>query len=120
MHGITSNPPSYRSFHEILDRYETTSVWKRRISELYDKNVQLKMPSADGKTYATDAVNVETLFRIVQSIPSPKAENFKRWLAKVGYERIQVIQDPEISVKRAMLNWKIKGVCVSWLFSRTL
>ena len=56
------------------------------------------MPSTDGKMRETDAVNVETLFRIVQSIPSAKAEPFKKWLAKVGYERIQEIQNPEFAI----------------------
>jgi DNA-damage-inducible protein D len=87
-------------------------------SELYDKIVQLKMPSPDGKKYATDAVNVETLFRVVQSIPSKQAEPFKRWLAKVGYERIQEIQNPEIGVKRAMLQWQIQGRSDDWIDAR--
>jgi DNA-damage-inducible protein D len=78
----------------------------------------LKMPASDGKLRETDAVNVETLFRIVQSIPSPKAENFKKWLAKVGYERIQEFQDPEISVKRAMLNWQVQGRTEDWIEAR--
>jgi DNA-damage-inducible protein D len=87
-------------------------------SELYENIVQLKMPSADGKKYATDAVNVETLFRIVQSIPSKKAEPFKRWLAKVGYERIEEIQNPEIGVKRAILQWQIEGRTDDWIDAR--
>jgi len=57
---------------------------------------QLKLESSDGKKYKTDCANTETIFRIVQSIPSPKAEPFKRWLARVGYERIQEIEDPEL------------------------
>ena len=67
------------------------------------------MLAPDGKKYATDAVNVETLFRIVQSIPSKKAEPFKRSLAKVGYQRIEEIQNPEIEVKRAILQWQVEG-----------
>ncbi len=66
---------------------------------------QLKMESADGKKYATDCANTEGLFRIIQSIPSPKAEPFKQWLAKVGYERIEETQDPEMSIDRAMDNY---------------
>ena len=60
---------------------------------------QLKFQSSDGKFYSTDAVNTESAFRIIQSIPSPKAEPFKRWLAKVGYERVQEIEDPELATK---------------------
>lgn len=59
--------------------------------------VQLKLTSADGKSYKTDAVNTENAFRIIQSIPSPKAEPFKRWLAKVGHERVQEIENPELA-----------------------
>ena len=59
---------------------------------MYEKIVQLKLPSSDGKSYETDCANTETLLRIVQSIPSPKAEPFKRWLAKVGHERVQEIE----------------------------
>ena len=62
--------------------------------------VQLKLESADGKKYETDCANTEGMLRIVQSIPSPKVEPLKRWLAKVGYERIQEIEDPELATKR--------------------
>lgn len=91
---------------------------KEGFSELYEKIVQLKMPSPDGKKYITDAVNVETLFRIVQSIPSKKAEPFKKWLAKIGYERIQEIQNPEIGVKRAILQWQVQGRTDDWIDAR--
>ena len=91
---------------------------KEGFTELYDNFVQLKMPSTDGKMRETDAVNVETLFRIVQSIPSAKAEPFKKWLAKVGYERIQEIQNPEIGVKRAILQWQIQGRSDDWIDAR--
>lgn len=79
---------------------------------------KLKMPGSDGKMYPTEAVNVETLFRIIQSVPSPKAEPFKRWLAKVGYERIQEFQNPEIAVKRAIVNWQIQGRTDDWIEAR--
>ncbi len=62
-----------------------------------EKIGQLKLQSKDGKYYETDCANTETMFRIIQSIPSPKAEPFKRWLAKVGYERVQEIEDPELA-----------------------
>jgi len=69
----------------------------------------LKLPAADGKKYETDCANTEGIFRIIQSIPSPKAEPFKRWLAKVGYERVQEIEDPELATKRTMALYKAKG-----------
>ena len=88
-------------------------------TELHDKNVQLKMPSAkDGKIYATDSVDTETLFRLIQSISSPKAEPFRRWLAKVGYERILEEQDPEIVIKRALATYKVKGYTDEWINAR--
>ncbi len=87
-------------------------------SELSDKIGQLKMPSSDGKFYLTDTVTVETALRIIQSIPSRKAEPFKRWLAQVGYERIQEIQDPEIAVKRAILMWQAQGRTSDWIEAR--
>ncbi len=91
---------------------------KEGFSELYDFIVQLKLPSTDGKMRETDVVNVETLFRIVQSIPSPKAEPFKKWLAKVAYERIQEFQNPEIAIKRALLTYKVKGYSDEWINAR--
>jgi len=69
-------------------------------SEAVTKCHQLKMRAPDGKFYLTDAADTETMFRIIQSIPSPKAEPFKRWLARVGYEKVQEIEDPELSMKR--------------------
>jgi hypothetical protein len=71
-------------------------------SQLYGKIVQLKMEAPDGKMRATDVADTEQLLRIIQSIPSPKAEPFKLWLAKVGYERIEETEDPEIAFDRAM------------------
>ena len=79
---------------------------------------QLKLESADGKKYETDCANTEGLFRIIQSIPSPNAEPFKRWLAKVGYERIQEIEDPELATKRTKLLYKLKGYPDNWIEKR--
>lgn len=87
-------------------------------SQLYEKIVQLKIESSDGKKYLTDTANTETIFRIIQSIPSPKAEPFKRWLAKVGYERIQEIEDPELATKRTKAIYKAKGYPESWIEKR--
>jgi DNA-damage-inducible protein D len=86
--------------------------------ELYEKIVQLKMQASDGKWYLTDTVNAENLLRIVQSISSKKAEPFNRWLAKVGYERIQETHDPEIAVKRAILTWQVQGRTPDWIEAR--
>jgi hypothetical protein len=87
-------------------------------SQLYEKIVQLKLESSDGKKYLTDTANTETVFRIIQSIPSPKAEPFKRWLAKVGYERVQEIEDPELGTKRTRSIYKAKGYPDSWIEKR--
>jgi DNA-damage-inducible protein D len=87
-------------------------------AELSEKIGQLKMEAADGKFYLTDAVTVETALRIIQSIASRKAEPFRRWLAKVGYERIQEAQNPEIAVKRAILAWQIQGRTNDWIEAR--
>lgn len=76
---------------------------------------ELKMIAADGKKYATDCANLETIFRIIQSIPSPKAEPIKQWLAKVGYERIQEVEDPEIAEQRAIEYYKQKGYDEQWI-----
>jgi hypothetical protein len=79
---------------------------------------QLKMPSADGKQYLTDVADTEQLLRLEQSIPSPKAEPFKQWLASVGYERIEEIEDPEIAFDRAMETYLLKGYSKNWINQR--
>ena len=79
---------------------------------------QLKLESSDGKKYETDCANTEGIFRIIQSIPSPKAEPFKRWLAKVGYERVQEIEDPELATKRTRALYKAKGYSEDWIEKR--
>lgn len=78
----------------------------------------LKLEAPDGKKYETDTASAETLFRIIQSIPSPKAELFKRWLAKVGYERVQEIEDPELATKRTRALYKAKGYPEDWIEKR--
>ena len=87
-------------------------------AELSEKIGQLKMQSADGKFYETDCANTETMFRLIQSIPSPKADPFKRWLAKVGYERVQEIEDPELGSKRTRALYKAKGYSDDWVEKR--
>lgn len=76
---------------------------------------RLRLPAADGKMYLTDAATAETLLRLVQSVPSPKAEPIKLWLAKVGYERMQEMSDPEQSIDRARENWKKHGYSEEWI-----
>ena len=78
-------------------------------SELYEKIVQLKMKSSDGKHYLTDTADTETVLRLIQSIPSPKAEPFKLWLARTGYERLEETADPEIAINRALETYLQKG-----------
>jgi len=79
---------------------------------------QLKLLANDGKMRETDCADTEGMFRIVQSIPSPKAEPFKRWLAKVGFERVQEIENPELATKRTRLLYKLKGYPDSWIEKR--
>lgn len=87
-------------------------------SELSQNLGQLKMQSEDGKFYLTDVADIEQLFRLIQSIPSPKAEPFKQWLAKVGYERIEESHDPEKSIDRAMENYLKLGYSSVWINQR--
>ncbi len=89
-------------------------------SQLYEIIVQLKLESTDGKKYSTDCAAAKGLLRIIQSIPSPKAEPFKQWLAKVGYERIQELQDPAQSLDRARENWQRLGRSEKWIQQRMM
>jgi DNA-damage-inducible protein D len=95
---------------------------KKLISEGYvevsEKIGQLKLKAPDGKMRETDCANTETMFRIVQSIPSPKVEPIKRWLARVGYERIQEIENPELATKRTRMLYKFKGYPEDWIEKR--
>lgn len=87
-------------------------------SEVYEKIVQLKMTAPDGKQRDTDCYSTEDLLRVIQSIPSPKAEPFKLWLAKVGYERIEETEDPELAFDRAMKTYLRKGYSKEWINQR--
>ena len=111
----------------LTDSSDSGAYWrklKQRLTEEGNEVVTfchgLKLKAPDGKMRETDCANTESLFRIIQSIPSPKAEPFKRWLAKVGYERIQEIADPERSVSRARDNWKKHGRSEQWIQQRML
>ncbi len=111
--GVLTDSPNPRNYWKVL---------KHRLSKEGNQSVtncnQLKMQSADGKFYLTDVADTEQLFRLIQSIPSPKAEPFKQWLAKIGYERIEESQDPEISIDRAMENYLKLGYSKEWVNQR--
>ena len=99
-------------------------VLKNRLRKEGNQSVtkcnRLKLEAADGKKYLTDVANVETILRLIQSIPSPKAEPVKLWLAKVGYERMQEMTDPERSLNRARENWKKHGRDEKWIQKRMM
>ena len=86
--------------------------------ETYEKIVQLKMPAADGKMRMTDVANMEQLLRIIQSMPSPKAEPFKQWLAQVGKERLDETIDPQIAIERAVEAYRKQGYSEKWIKQR--
>ncbi len=89
-------------------------------SQVYENIVQLKLLAKDGKKYLADVADVEAIFRLVQSVPSPKAEPLKLWLAKVGYERMQETVDPELSISRGRKNWQLMGRSQKWVEQRML
>lgn len=91
---------------------------KKEGSQLSEKIGQLKMQSSDGKFYQTDVADTEQLFRLIQSIPSPKAEPFKLWLAQVAAERLEEIQDPELSIDRALEQYLQLGYSENWINQR--
>lgn len=93
---------------------------KREGSELPTLCSQLKLRSADGKRYLTDVATTEQLFRLIQSVPSPKAEPFKIWLAQVGRERIEETIDPELTIDRALETYQKKGYSTDWIHQRLL
>lgn len=113
--GAISQSTNPRRYWSDLKRELTE---KEGYSELYEDIVQLPMQGKDGKLYQTDAANVETLFRIIQSIRSPHAEPAKKWLARVGYERIQETQNPELAIKRAILTYQLQGRSDDWIDKR--
>lgn len=109
----------------LTESVDAGAYWrklKQRLSEEESQVVTfchgLKIEASDGKKYETDCANTETVFRIIQSIPSPKAEPFKRWLAKVGYERVKEIEDPELATKRTRTLYKLKGYSDAWIEKR--
>jgi DNA-damage-inducible protein D len=110
----------------LAESEDPRTYWKvlkhRLVKEGSDETVtncnQLKMPASDGKIRLTDCANTEILFRLIQSIPSPKAEPFKRWLAEVGYERIKEIENPELAQERAKEYYELKGYPKDWIDKR--
>ena len=110
---VTANPRRY--WRDLKRKLKAEGA-----NELYEKIVQLKMLSSDGKRYKTDVANTEQLLRIIQSIPSPKAEPFKAWLAMVGKERIEETIDPEQAIDRALDTYLKKGYSEEWIHQRLL
>jgi len=101
---VLTESPNPRKYWSVLK-----TRLKQEGSELATNCSQLKMQSADGKFYKTDVADVEQLFRLIQSIPSPKAEPFKLWLAEVARERLEEIDDPELGIERLMEYYHRKG-----------
>lgn len=110
---ILTDSPRARKYWNALK-----TKLKAEGSELSQNLGQLKMESEDGKLYLTDVADTEQLLRLIQSIPSPKAEPFKQWLAKVGYERVEESQNPELSIDRAMENYLKLGYSKAWVSQR--
>lgn len=109
----------------LTDSSDANAYWrklKQRLNEESDQPVTfchgLKLPAQDGKLRVTDCANTEGIFRLIQSIPSPKAEPFKRWLAQVGYERIQEIENPELAQERMKQLYEQKGYPKEWVDKR--
>ena len=111
--ALTDNERARKYWNDLKNK-----LMEQGYTEVSDNIGQLKLPASDGKSYLTDCANTETVFRIIQSIPSPKAEPFKRWLAKVGYERVQEIEDPELATKRTRALYKAKGYSDGWIEKR--
>ncbi len=110
---ILTSSPNPRKYWSVLK-----NRLKQEGSQLTTNCSQLKMQSSDGKYYLTDVADTEQLLRLIQSIPSPKAEPFKQWLAKVGYERMQEIADPAQGLDRARENWQKLGRSEKWIQQR--
>ena len=111
--GILSDSKNPNNYWKVLK-----NRLRKEGSQLVTSCNQLKMQSSDGKYYKTDVLDTEGVLRLVQSIPSPKAEPFKLWLAKVGRERLDEIQDPEIAINRALQYYLAKGYSPEWVNQR--
>lgn len=124
-----TNEKWYISIIDVIEVLTESTIPKRYWSDLkkklakegsqsYENIVQLKMQASDGKFYKTDVADTEQLFRLIQSIPSPKAEPFKLWLAKIASERLDEIQDPELTIDRAMEQYLQLGYSENWINQR--
>ncbi|OGI28882.1 MAG: phage antirepressor protein [Candidatus Moranbacteria bacterium RIFOXYA12_FULL_44_15] len=109
----------------LTESTDAGAYWRKLKQRLIEEGSEavtfchgLKLEAPDGKKYETDCANTEGMLRIIQSIPSPKAEPFKLWLAKVGYERIQEIENPELAAQRARTLYRVKGYPESWIEKR--
>ena len=109
----------------LVESADAGAYWRKLKQRLIEEGSEvvtfchgLKLEASDGKKYETDCADTEGIFRIIQSIPSPKAEPFKRWLAKVGYERVQEIENPELATKRTRMLYKLKGYPDDWIEKR--
>ncbi|MDP1659460.1 MAG: BRO family protein [Methylotenera sp.] len=111
--GILTESPNPRKYWSVLK-----TRLKKEGSELTTNCSQLKLEAVDGKYYLTDVADTEQLLRLIQSIPSPKAEPFKQWLARVGYQRIEEMDDPELAFDRAMETYLKKGYTKEWINQR--
>ena len=111
--AVLTDSPNPRKYWSVLK-----TRLKKEGSELATNCSQLKMLSSDGKYYKTDVATTQQLFRLIQSIPSPKAEPFKLWMAQVAKERLDQMQNPELSIKQAMEDYKRLGYSDSWINQR--
>ncbi len=111
--AVLTDSPNPRKYWSVLK-----TRLKAEGSQLTTNCSQLKMQSADGKFYLTDVADTEQLFRLIQSIPSPKAEPFKLWLAQLAAERLDEMQDPELSIDRALEQYLKLGYAESWINQR--
>lgn len=110
--GVLTGSPEPRKYWNKVKTREFTDL---QLSPIWR---QLKLPAADGKQYRTDCATTQAMFRIIQSIPSPKAEPFKQWLAQVGYERVQEIENPELAQERMKAIYEAKGYPKDWIGKR--
>ncbi|MDP3847770.1 MAG: Bro-N domain-containing protein [Pseudomonas sp.] len=115
---VLTQQPDYQTARKYWNKLKERLI--KEGSQLVTNCHQLKMTAADGKQRLTDAANAETLLRLVQSVPSPKAEPIKLWLAKVGYERMQELADPAQAVDRARSTWQQHGRSEKWIQQRML
>ena len=111
--GVLTESPNPNNYWKVLK-----NRLKKEGSQLVTTCNQLKMQSADGKFYKTDVADIEQLFRLIQSIPSPKAEPFKLWLASLGRERLEELDDPEMGIERMMEFYHRKGYSENWINQR--